>query len=202
LSECLTRVEATRLSSCPSSRRRYALRAFIEEEVVTKTASLFAALLAAGVLTLVVPSDARELREPQAHMLVDVPDDWNVDVDGRYQRAEPPDHSFHLRILSSDHGMHGEQDGEQFMLGILREKFSNIQVDRHARRNDWGNYHSYEIFGHGNEESGNPGKFFVLFAVDGFNDRHGMVMMGTGPNDGFDRHQQGIYDATHRIRAW
>lgn len=169
---------------------------------MTKTASPFAALLAAGILTLTISSDARELREPRAHMLVDVPNDWIVDVDGRYQRAEPPDHSFHLRILASDHGMHGEADGEQFMLGILQDKFSNIQVDRHARRNDWGNYHSYEIFGHGNEESGNPGKFFVLFAVDANNDRHGMVMMGTGPNDGFDRHQQGIYDATHRIRAW
>ncbi len=169
---------------------------------MTKTTSLSAALLAAGGLMLAIPSDARELREPQAHMLVDVPDDWIVSIDGRYQRAEPHDCSFHLRILAADHGMHGEQDGEQFLLGILQDKFSNIQVDRHARRNDWGNYHSYEIFGHGTEESGNPGKFFMLFAVDGRNDRHGLVMMGTGPNDGFDCHQQGIYDATHRIRVW
>ena len=47
-----------------------------------------------------------------------------------------------------------------------------------------------------------PGKFFMLLAVDMNNDRHGLVMMGTGPSDGFDRHQQGIYDATHRLRAW
>jgi hypothetical protein len=169
---------------------------------VTKTTSLFAALFAAGGLMLALRSDARELREPQAHMLVDVPDDWNVDVDGRYQRAEPPDHSFHLRILASDHGMHGEQEGEQFLLSILRDKFSNIQVDRHARRNDWGNYHSYELTGHGNEESGNAGKFFILFVTDARNDRRGLIMMGTGPTDGFDRHQRGIYDATHRIRVW
>jgi hypothetical protein len=178
-----------------------ASRNVLEEEVVTKT-TLFAALSAAGLLTLAVPSDAKELREPQAHMLVDVPDDWNVDVDGRYQRAEPPDHSFHLRIVASDHGMHGEQEGEQFMMGILQDKFSNIQVDRHARRNDWGDYHSYEMWGHGTEERGNGGKFFVLFVTDVRNDRHGLVMMGTGDNGGFDRHQQGIYDATHRIRVW
>src|ERR1700722_8924168 len=153
-----------------------ASRNVLEEEVVTKT-TLFAALSAAGLLTLAVPSDAKELREPQAHMLVDVPDDWNVDVDGRYQRAEPPDHSFHLRIVASDHGMHGEQEGEQFMMGILQDKFSNIQIDRHARRNDWGDYHSYEMWGHGSEERGNGGKFFVLFVTDSRNDRHGLVMM-------------------------
>ena len=169
---------------------------------MTKTTSLFAALFAAGVLTLAVPSDARELREPQAHMTIDVPNDWNVDVDGRYQRAEPPDHSFHLRIVASDHGMHGEQEGEQYMMGILQEKFSNIQIDRHARRNDWGNYHSYELWGHGTEESGSPGKFFVLLVTEGRNDRHGLVVMGTGPNDGFDRHQRGIYEVIHSIRAW
>ena len=160
------------------------------------------AMLATGVVTLAVSAEARELREPQAHMLVDVPNDWNVDVDGRYQRAEPPDHSFHLRIVSSDHGMHGEQDGEQFLMGMLQDKFSNIQVDRHARRNDWGNYHSYELWGHGNEEFGGNGKFFILFVTDANNDRRGLVMMGTGTNDGFDRHQQGIYDATHRLRVW
>jgi hypothetical protein len=169
---------------------------------MSKTTSLFVSIFAAGALTIAAPSDAKELREPQAHMLVDVPDDWNVDVDGRYQRAEPPDHSFHLRILASDHGMRGEQEGEQFLLGILREKFSNIQVERHVKRNDWGSYHSYELTGHGSEESGSPGKFFVLFVTDARNDHRGLVMLGTGPNDGFDRHQRGIYDATRRIRAW
>jgi hypothetical protein len=174
----------------------------IEEGTVTKTTSLFAALFAAGVLTLAVPSDARELREPQAHMTIDVPNDWNVDSDGRYQRAEPPDHSFHLRIVASDHGMHGEREGEEFMMHALQEKFSNIEIDRHARRNDWGNYHSYELWGHGTEESGSPGKFFVLLVTEGRNDRHGLVVMGTGPVAGFDRHQRGIYEVTHSIRAW
>jgi hypothetical protein len=93
-------------------------------------------------------------------------------------------------------------EAEQFLSGILQDKFSNIQVDRHVRRNDWGAYHAYEMWGHGSEEFGNPGKFFMLLVVDAYNDRHGLVMMGTGPNDGFDRHQQGIYDATHRIRVW
>jgi len=169
---------------------------------VTRTTSLSAALFAAGVLTLALPSDAKELREPQAHMLVDVPNDWIVDVDGRYQRAEPPDHTFHLRILASDHGMHGEQEGEQFMLGILQDKFSNVQIERHARRNDWGRFHSYELSGRGNEESGNPGRFFILLVTDARDDHRGLVVMGTGPNDGFERHQRGIYDATHRIRVW
>jgi hypothetical protein len=169
---------------------------------VAKRTSLIATLLAAGVLTLAASSDAKELREPQAHMLVDVPNDWNVDIDGRYQRAEPPDHSFHLRIVASDHGMHGEQDGEQFLVGILQDKFSNIQVDRHARRNDWGNYHSYEVWGHGTEETGNPGKFFLELVTDAFNDRHGLVIMGTGTSAGFDRHQEAIYNATHAIRVW
>lgn len=167
-----------------------------------KTTSPFAAIFVAGILTLAVPSDARELREPRAHMIIDVPNDWNVDVDGRYQRAEPPDHSFHLRIVASDHGMRGEQEAEPFMLGVLQEKFSNIQVDRHARRNDWGNYHSYEIWGHGNEESGSPGKFFVVFVTDARDDRRGLLVLATGPNDGFDRHHRGIYDVTHSIRAW
>jgi hypothetical protein len=169
---------------------------------VTKTTSLFAALLGVGALTVAVPSDARELKEPQAHMTIDVPNDWNVDVDGRYQRAEPPDHSFHLRIVASDHGMHGEQEGEQFLMSTLQEKFTNIQIDRHARRSDWGSYHSYELWGHGNEESGNPGKFFILFVTDRHDDRRGLVVMGTGPNDGFDRHQRGIYGVTRSIRAW
>jgi len=87
-------------------------------------------------------------------------------------------------------------------MNILQDKFSNIQVERHARRNDWGNYHSYELWGHGTEENGAAGKFFILFVTDMYNDRHGLVMMGTGTNDGFDRHQRGIYDATHRIRVW
>jgi hypothetical protein len=169
---------------------------------MSKTTSLFAALFVAGSLTLAVPSDARELREPQAHMILDVPDDWIVDIDGRYQRAEPPEHNFHLRIVASDHGMHGEQEGEQFMLGTLQEKMSNIQVDRHARRNDWGNYHSYELWGHGTEERGNPGKFFMIMVIDASNDRHGMVVMGSGDNAGFDRHQHTIYNTVHSIRVW
>ncbi len=169
---------------------------------MTRTTSLLAALFAAGILTLTVPSDARELREPQARMIIDVPNDWNVDTDGRYQRAEPPDHSFHLRIVASDHGMHGEQEGEQFMTGLLQDKFSNVQTDRRARRNDWGNYHSYELWGHGTEESGKPGKFFLLFVTDMHDDRRGLVVMGTGPNDGFDRHERGIYEISHSIRVW
>jgi hypothetical protein len=173
-----------------------------KEEVVTQTTSLLAAVLTTGVLLVAVASEARELREPQAHMIIDVPNDWIVDMDGRYQRAEPPDHSFHLRIVASDHGMRGEQEGEQFMMRVLQEKFSNIQVDRHARRNDWGNYHSYELWGHGIEENGNAGKFVLLLVTDARNDRRGLVVMATGPNEGFERHQRGIYDATHSIRAW
>ena len=169
---------------------------------MSKTTSIFAALFTAGILTFAVPSDARELREPQAHMILDVPNDWNVDVDGRYQRAEPPDHSFHLRIVATDHGMHGEGEAEQFLLGTLQEKFSNVQVDRHARRSDWGNYHSYEVWGHGTEENGNSGKFFIVMVTDAANDRHGLVVMGTGTNDGFDRHQHGIYNTIHSIRVW
>ncbi len=167
-----------------------------------KTRPPYGAFLGALVLSLAVSSHARELREPQAHMLVDVPDDWQVSVDGRYQRAEPPDHTFHLRLIASDHGMHGEQEGEGFLLGILREKFQNIQVDRHARRNDWGAFHSYEIWGHGTDEAGGDGKFFIEFVTDERNDRRGLVILGTGPVDGFERHQRGIYDATHRIRVW
>jgi hypothetical protein len=163
-----------------------------KEEVVTKTTSLFAVVLTAEILVFAAALDARELREPQAHMIIDVPDDWRVEMDGRYQRAEPPDHSFHLRIVASDHGMRGEQEGEQFMMRVLQEKFSNIQVDRHARRNDWGNYHSYELWGHGIEESGNAGKFILLLVTDARNDRRGMVVMATGPNEGFERHQRGI----------
>jgi hypothetical protein len=169
---------------------------------MSRTTSLFAALFAAGVLTLAASSDARELREPQAHMTVDVPDDWTVDVDGRYQRATPPDHSFHLRIVASDHGMRGEQDSEQFMMSMLQEKMSNIQVTRHANRNDWGAYHGIELWGNGIEESGAPGKFFIMHLTDARDDRRGLVIIGTGTTEGFDRNYRGVYNAAHAIRVW
>jgi hypothetical protein len=169
---------------------------------MSKTTSLLAALFTAGAMTIAVPSDARELREPVAHMLLDVPDDFTVDVDGRYQRATSPDHGFHLRILSSDHGLRGEQDSEQFLLGILNEKMTNVNVTQHARRNDWGEYHAIEVWGNGTEESGQPGKFFIMHITDAHNERRGLVVMGTGASDAFDRHYHAIYDVTHRIRVW
>lgn len=169
---------------------------------MSKTTLGISVALAAAALTFSGLSDARELREPQAHMLIDVPNHWNVDIDGRYQRAEPPDHLFHLRIVASDHGMRGENDSEQFLLGMLREKMSNLLVTRHAKRNDWGAYHGIEVWGNGTEESGQNGKFFVMHVTDAHNDRRGLVIMGTGTTAGFDREYSAIYNATHAIRVW
>jgi hypothetical protein len=41
---------------------------------------------------------ALELREPKAHMVVDVPNDWKVGAEGDYALAYPGDNSFHLRV--------------------------------------------------------------------------------------------------------
>jgi hypothetical protein len=144
---------------------------------------------------------ATELREPKAHMVVDVPNDWKVGVEGDYALAYPGDNSFHLRIVSSDHGLAGEADAEKYLNDFLAKHLTNVTVDKHARKVDFNNYVGFEIFGTGKEHDGSAAKFFALILTDKTDAKAGVVALGTGTVAGFQKHADGIREALRTLRA-
>jgi hypothetical protein len=157
---------------------------------------VFAALFAA------VPASATELREPKAHFIVDVPDNWVVGAEGNNAVAYPKDETFHLRIQATEHGLTQETADEEHALTFLKHHFKDIKVEKHAKRVEWNNFVGVEVFGVGKEKNGTPGKFFLLLITDKKNAQKGAVVLGTGTVAGFEKHHPGIYEALHTMRTY
>ena len=155
-----------------------------------------------SLFAIASPASATELREPRAHMVVDVPNAWAISTEGEWVKANPQDNSFQLRLMGNEHGAWGEAEAEQFMMTKLVNHMSNITVDTHGRHVDWNSYAGVEIFGHGITRAGYPGKWFALVLVDKRNPRKGVVALGTGSNEGFAAHHPGIYQALHTLRTY
>jgi hypothetical protein len=160
-----------------------------------------AALVVAG-LAVALPAVATELREPKAHLVIDVPDDWKLSVDGDYVMASPEDNSFHLRIVGTDKGVAGEQQAEAEMLKRLAKSLDNIQISQHAKKIDARNYNGSEIFGSGTEHNGKPAKFFAIMVTDKKDSSKGAFLLGSGTDKGFERHEHGIHEAVHTLRSY
>jgi hypothetical protein len=170
-----------------------------------KTHVALSSMVLAAALLGTLPADARQLQEPRAHMLIDVPDSWDVTQEGRYIRASPQDHSFTLRIVANNRAFSDGQEpiAEEHLKGFLREHLDNITVTTHAHRVDWHNYVGYEVRGWGStREWGRPGKFFSLVLTDVNNPNKGVVVLGIGSDEGFERHHNGIEEALHTLRAY
>jgi hypothetical protein len=162
----------------------------------------FASIIVAAGLLAVTPASAQELREPNAHFIVDVPDNWAVATEANYAVAYPKDESFHLRMVATEHGLKQTQDDEEHVLSFLKQHFNDIRVDKHAKRLNYNNFVGIEVFGTGKEKNGQPGRFFVLLLVDKRDAKKGAVVLGTGTNDGFQKHHPGIYEALHTMRTY
>jgi hypothetical protein len=164
---------------------------------------LLAALVAAAVVSSSVPSFALEVREPRAHLIVDVPDSWKTDVDGRWVRAAPQDGTFHFRLVGIDRGWAQEKEAEDFMLTQLAEHMNDSTVDTHGRRiEDWHGFEGVEIFGHGRRKDGQPAKFFAVVLRDKANKKKGVVALGIGTPESWERHHKGVYESLHSLRTY
>jgi hypothetical protein len=167
-----------------------------------KTVAAFSA--AATLSMTVAPAFALEIREPRAHLAFNIPDGWNVDQEGRYVRAAPRDGSFHLRVVGIDHAWGQDKEAEDQMLSILNEHIDGASIDMHAHHiDDWHGFEGVEIRGHGRRKFDNhEGKFFALSLRDRHDPKKGVVALGIGTPEGFDRHHPGIYDALHSMHTW
>jgi hypothetical protein len=164
-----------------------------------------AALAAASTFSLsVAPAFALEVREPRAHLAFNVPDGWDVDQEGRYTRASPHDRSFHLRVVGIDHAWGQDREAEEQMMTTLNEHIDAATVDLHAHHiDDWHGFEGVEIRGHGRRKmDGKESKFFAMSLRDKHDLKKGVVALGIGTIEGFDRHHPGIYEALHSMHTW
>jgi hypothetical protein len=163
-----------------------------------------ASVVVLGALFATTPAFAKELREPRAHLVFDVPDSWNVTTEGDFAMAFPVDETFHLRVLANSRGLHKEAEEEEWGLTFIRNHFTDITVDTHARRIDYNNMMGFEVFGHGKEKNGqhSPGKWFFSVLVDKKDSRKGAIVIGTGTVAGFEKHHPGINEALRTMRQY
>ena len=164
-----------------------------------------ASLAAAATLSMsVAPAYALEIREPHAHLAFNIPDGWNVDQDGRYVRASPQDKSFHLRVIGIDHAWSQDKEAEDQMLSILNEHVDGASVEIHAKHiDDWHGFEGSRSRGHGKRKfDGGDAKFFAISLRDKHDMKKGVVALGIGTREGFERHHPGIYEALHTLHTW
>lgn len=157
-----------------------------------------------GALFAASPAEARELREPAAHLVFDVPDSWTVTTEGSFAVAYPTDQTFHLRVLANSRGVRNEAEEEEWGLSFIKHHFTDITVSQHAKRIDYNNLVGFEVFGHGKEKNAQktPGKWFFSVLVDKKDKSKGVIVIGTGTVAGFERHHPGINEALRTMRAY
>jgi len=163
-------------------------------------------LLAAAVVSvsLAVAADAsatQELREPNSHFVIDVPDAWKLYTEKDYVVAAPRDDSFHLRLAGTTGGRRSEAQAEAELFGFLRRHLDNVTKTETKTINQK-NYVGTEFLGKGFEHDGTPAKWFAAVLVDQNNAAKGLVIMGTGTVQGFDQHSGGIHTALSSIRTY
>src|SRR5689334_10186927 len=95
--------------------------------------ALSAIVFAAASLAIVPTASAKELREPAAHLVIDVPDAWVITTEGRWAMAYPQDQSFHLRLVANNKAFTRGQEAraEEHLLTFLKEHLDDIKVERH-----------------------------------------------------------------------
>jgi len=157
-----------------------------------------------GALFAATPADARELRENAAHLVFDVPDSWTVTTEGSFAVAYPTDQSFHLRVLANSHGLRKEAEEEEWGLSFIKNHFTDINVSQHAKRIDYNNLVGFEVFGTGKEKNAqkSPGKWFFSVLVDKKDHTKGVIVIGTGTVEGFQKHHPGINEALRTMRSY
>lgn len=146
--------------------------------------------------------EAREVREPRAHLAVDVPDSWAVETEGDWVKTFPEDRTFHLRIKGIEHGGWQEHEAEERAKVFLLEHFGDITIETHARHINYNGFEGHELFGRGIGRDGTRRKFFALILRDKANPRKGAVALGIGTHEGYDRHNRGIYEALRTLRTF
>jgi len=162
----------------------------------------FASMILAAGLAVAAPAFATELKDPGAHFVMDVPNNWEVKTDGSFAMAYPQDQTFHLRMQATSHGVGEEEEAERYALKFLEGHFKEVRVNRHAQHLNWNNFAGYEIFGSGKLSNDAPGRFMLLIVVDKKDPKKGAIVVGTGTNAGFEKHQPGIYEALHTMRTY
>ncbi len=162
----------------------------------------FASIVA---LTIAVPALALELREPKAHLVVDVPDGWTTEESKGWINSHPTDWSFGLAVKGVDHSIwKKEKDFEEGIVTYYAEHLDDVTIDTHAKRiENWHHYEGWEAWGHGKRKSdGKSVKFFILLLRDEKAPSKGAIFLGHGTKDGFEKHHKGIYDSLHSLRTY
>jgi hypothetical protein len=153
--------------------------------------------LATGLLTS-LPADAKELREPKYHFVLDVPDNWTVQEsdDKTHGIAFPTDQSFHLFVHGSERALADEAADKEHAISFLKRHFKEIHID-HTAKVDNANFAGVEFNGKATEHNNAKGEFFVYLLIDKKDPdkKRGAVVVGTGTMSGFHKHHGGIREA-------
>jgi hypothetical protein len=155
--------------------------------------------------TLVSPALALEIREPKAHLIVDVPDGWVTFEEKGWIHSHPTDKSFFLTIKGVDHGVwKKEKEFEDGVIVYYAEHLNDVTIEKHAQRiENWHGYDGWEAWGHGKRKSdGREEKFFILLLRDIKAPTKGAIFLGHGTEKGFEKHHKGIYEALHTLRGY
>jgi hypothetical protein len=150
------------------------------------------------------PAGTVELIEPKAHMIVDVPEAWDTVTTNEWITSGPSDHSFHVVMKAMDHASwKNEKEAEQGLLADVVEHLKDVTVDTHAKKVTQKGYEGWEIAGHGKRKSdGKDVKFFLVLLRDAKAPTKGLVVLGMGTKEGYEKHQGGIHETLSSIRTY
>jgi hypothetical protein len=156
-----------------------------------------AAVLIAGA------ADAAEFRDPNAHVVIDIPGDWVVTTDGTLVTAHPNDNTFALEMMPSSDGVKEEAVAERILLEAAGRALKDVKINQHVRRLEGRGFVGFEIYGSGTDRhSDRPSHFFSAVMTDGENPLRGVALVGTGIPAGFKKHQPGIREALVSMRPY
>jgi hypothetical protein len=172
---------------------------------IMKIRNVVAALASSLALAVAVPALAVELREPKAHLIIDLPDGWETSTEGAWIHSHPKDNSFHLHVKGVDHKVwKTEKEFEEGVVVYYAEHLNNVTITEHAKfYADWHGFRVHELRGKGTRKSdGKEVKFFLLLLRDNKDLSKGAIALASGTPEGFEKHHKGIYEAFHTLRTY
>jgi hypothetical protein len=162
-------------------------------------------LFVMAALLTVAPAEAQQVRETAARCVVDVPDDWSVrtkTTNFTITVADPPERNVHLILSSTNHGMTEHQLDQARMMQFLQNVYSDVKVTVPAKSLDsWPDFNGIEVGGTAKDGS-TPLKFQMFLLMEKKNPKNGVVAIIAGDQDGFAKHQPGLYRALRAMHTY
>jgi hypothetical protein len=147
-------------------------------------------------------AQAAELKEEEAHLAINIPNDWEVSTKGKWAYARTKDEHVELGLRATDGGWKQEKELEKRLQEHVNEWLSQSFIDEKWHHFDHNNYEGFEAGGHGQNSKGEPRRFFILAVRDKKDHKKGAVLWFHATEEGWKQHQKGIREAVKTLRSW